>query len=65
MFVKPEMIWIFFDWAGEIDRAMEWIEKGYELRDHLTAYLAVCPCSDVLRADSRFQDIVRRIGLPV
>ena len=34
MFVKPEMIWILFDWAGEIDRAIVWIKKGYELRDH-------------------------------
>ena len=59
------MISFFFDWAGEIDRAMEWIEKGYELRDHQIAYSAVSPYSDALRADSRFQDIIRRIELPV
>ncbi len=63
-YVKPEMISYFFDWAGEIDRAMEWIEKGYELRDHQIAYSAVTPYSDALRADSRFQDIIRRVELP-
>jgi hypothetical protein len=63
--VKPEMISFFFDWAGEIDRAMEWIEKGYELRDHQIVYSAVSPYSDALRADPRFQDIIRRIELPV
>ena len=64
-YVKPEMISYFFDWAGEIDRAMEWIEKGYELRDHQIAYSAVTPYSDALRADSRFQDIIRRVELPI
>lgn len=49
MYVKPEMISFFFDWAGEIDRAMEWIEEGYELRDHQIAYSAVSPYSDALR----------------
>ena len=65
MFVEPEMISYFFDWAGEIDRAMEWIERGYELRDHQIGYSAVTPYSDALRADPRFQDIIRRVGLPI
>ncbi len=49
----------------EIDRAMDWIEKGYELRDHQIAYLAISPYSDALPADPRYQDIVRRLELPV
>ena len=51
----------------EKDEALEWLEKGYEERDPL---VACCPLREYpgwvyrnLRADSRFQDLVRRLGL--
>ena len=53
-----------FDLAGEIDRAIEWLERGYIERDHDMVHLGVAPHSPELRADPRFQDLLRRMNLP-
>jgi len=47
---------------GDKDQAMTWLEKGYEERFNPGVLLR--PGFDPLRSDSRFQDLVRRIGLP-
>ena len=49
---------------GEQDRALEWLEKVYERRDMSLVNLRVTPKFDGLRSDPRFQDLLRRIGLP-
>jgi TolB-like protein/DNA-binding winged helix-turn-helix (wHTH) protein/Flp pilus assembly protein TadD len=47
---------------GDKDRAMHWLEIGYEQRFNPGVLLR--PGFDPLRADPRFQDLLRRIGLP-
>jgi TolB-like protein/Tfp pilus assembly protein PilF len=47
---------------GDQDQAMNWLEKGYEERFNPSVLLR--PGFDPLRSDPRFQDLVRRIGLP-
>ena len=47
---------------GDTDQAMNWLEKGYEERFNPGVLLR--PGFDPLRSDSRFQDLVHRIGLP-
>lgn len=47
---------------GDKDQAITWLEKGYEERFNPGVLLR--PCFDPLRSDSRFQGLVRRIGLP-
>jgi TolB-like protein/DNA-binding winged helix-turn-helix (wHTH) protein/Tfp pilus assembly protein PilF len=47
---------------GDTDHAMNWLEKGYEERFNPGVLLR--PGFDPLRSDSRFQNLVRRIGLP-
>jgi predicted Zn-dependent protease len=47
---------------GETDQAINWLEKGYEERFNPGVLLR--PGFDPLRSDPRFQDLVRRIGLP-
>lgn len=49
---------------GERDQALEWLEKVYERRDMSLVNLRVTPKFDVLRSDPRFQDLLRRVGLP-
>ena len=49
---------------GENDRAMEYLEKSYEERSHWLIYLHIDPSMDGLRDDPRFQDLLRRVGLP-
>ena len=47
---------------GDADQAMNWLEKGYE--DRFNPGVLLRPGFDPLRSDSRFQDLLRRIGLP-
>jgi tetratricopeptide (TPR) repeat protein len=65
MFVKPNNMIHLFGWGGDIDRAVHWMERAYEMRDHEIAYMGALGSSSALRADPRFQDVVRRLNLPV
>jgi TolB-like protein/DNA-binding winged helix-turn-helix (wHTH) protein/Tfp pilus assembly protein PilF len=47
---------------GDSDQAMSWLERGYEERFNPGVLLR--PGFDPLRSDPRFQDLVRRVGLP-
>ncbi len=48
---------------GQIDEAFECLEKTYQERHGILTYLKVEPIFDRLRADSRFSDLLRRMGL--
>jgi len=49
---------------GDKQCAFEWLEKGFKERDDLMVNLKVEPVFDGLREDQRFQDLVRRVGIP-
>ena len=50
---------------GDKDKMFEWLNKAYD--EHSTGLydIAVEPPSESLRADPRFQDLLRRMNLPV
>jgi len=50
--------------AGDTDRALDWLENGYEARDPAMPYIACDPTFDPLRDDPRFQEILRRMNFP-
>jgi hypothetical protein len=45
------------------DEAFEWLEKAYDERNQWLTWLKVDPRLDLLRADPRFANLVRRVGL--
>ena len=45
------------------DEAFDWLEKAYEQRDPWLLWLKLNPALDSIRRDSRFTDLLRRIGL--
>jgi tetratricopeptide (TPR) repeat protein len=47
------------------DRAIEYLEKSYEEQSHWLIYLHIDPSMDGLRSNPRFQDLLRRVGLPL
>jgi tetratricopeptide (TPR) repeat protein len=49
---------------GENERAIEYLDKSYEEHSHWLIYLHIDPSMDCLRQDPRFQDLLRRVGLP-
>jgi serine/threonine protein kinase/Tfp pilus assembly protein PilF len=49
---------------GQTNQAFEALEKGCVQRDELMGFIQIEPTLDPLRSDPRFQDLVRRVGLP-
>ena len=62
-YVSPYLIATIHAGLGENDRALTWLERAYEERDYLLVMLRIDPRLDGLRADPRFTDLVRRVGL--
>jgi predicted Zn-dependent protease len=56
-----EEIAMIYTALGDKDQAILWLERGYEGR--FNPGVLERPCFDALRSDSRFQDLVHRIGL--
>jgi len=53
-----------FALAGEVDDAFEWLERAYERRAPQLVLIGARPAYDEMRADPRFAELTRRIGLP-
>jgi len=49
--------------VGDLDRAFAWLEKSYAGRSARLTHLKVDARYDNLRADARFADLLRRVGL--
>jgi len=63
-YISPCLIALVQIGLGEKDRAIASLEQGYANRDQWMLYLRVDPHMDDLRSDPRFQDLIRRVGLP-
>ena len=49
---------------GETEEAMTMLERAYEVHAPDLVWARADPSFDPLRADPRFQDLLRRIGFP-
>ena len=61
-YVSRVNIALIYDGLGERDKALAWLERGYKDRDTRMVSLKVEPKWNNLRADPRFQDLLRRVG---
>jgi hypothetical protein len=53
-------------YANLPDKAMDWLEKGYEIHDPNMPYIAThCYNLDPLFSNPRFIDIVKKMNLPL
>jgi len=64
-YVAPYFLAGIYVGLGDGDRAMEYLEKAFEEHSHWLIYLHIDPSMDSLRLYPRFQDLLRRIGLPL
>ncbi len=62
--VYPPDMAMLYARLGERDEAFRWLEKAYEERSVPLTRLKVSPEWDNIRSDPRFQELLRRIGLP-
>jgi serine/threonine-protein kinase len=60
----PFVIASFFARANKRDEMLAWLEKGYEERDFRMTLIGVSFEFDRFRSDPKFQELVRRMGLP-
>ncbi|HSE24637.1 MAG TPA: tetratricopeptide repeat protein, partial [Pyrinomonadaceae bacterium] len=63
-YVSPANLAAVYSGLGETDLAMESLEQALEMRSRSVVWLKVWPQYDNLRADPRFTDLLKRIGLP-
>jgi len=63
-YVEPYGFATIYVRLGEKEQAMQWLEKAYLERSMFMTRLARDPCFDSLRAEPRFQDLIRRLGPP-
>ncbi|MDQ3748715.1 MAG: tetratricopeptide repeat protein, partial [Acidobacteriota bacterium] len=49
---------------GDKERAFEWLEKSFAAREDNLVSIKIESAFDELSSDPRFQDLVRRVGLP-
>jgi serine/threonine-protein kinase len=48
---------------GEKEKAFHWLSRGLEVRDVMLLYLKTLPVFDGIRADSRYSELLGRLGL--
>ena len=53
-----------FNGLGDRDKALAWLERGFQEHDARLIFLKVDPKWNNLRSEPQFQDLMRRVGLP-
>jgi len=53
-----------YTFAGEKERALDWLENAYEERLQNMIYIRVYPKWDLLRDEPRFQELLHKMNLP-
>jgi TolB-like protein/DNA-binding winged helix-turn-helix (wHTH) protein/Flp pilus assembly protein TadD len=62
-FVPATHIAIVYCGLGDKEKALEWLEKGFEQRDPKMTFLKVEPKWANLRSEPRFTELIRRLNL--
>ncbi len=63
-YVSPYFIAVVYAGLGERDQVFAWLEKAFAERHPYLSLIKVEPVFDDLHSDSRFADLLRRIGIP-
>jgi DNA-binding winged helix-turn-helix (wHTH) protein/tetratricopeptide (TPR) repeat protein len=62
--LSPHSIAEVYAALGDTDQAFAWLEKAFDQHEMQMVSLRVNPTLDPVRVDPRFDDLVRRVGLP-
>jgi TolB-like protein len=63
-YVNQYEVALIYVGLGQIDQAFEWLDEAFRARSDQLIYLNVDPRLDSIRSDSRFTELVRRVGIP-
>lgn len=64
IYVSPFSMATIYAGLGETNQAFDWLEQAYQDRSRSMVWLNVADELEPLRADPRFDALVRRVGLP-
>jgi len=62
--VPPDVMAYLYESLGDKESAFVWLQKAYDEHNHEIVGLKTDLMWDGLRSDPRFEDLVRRVGLP-
>ena len=63
-YVSPYLFAVVYAGLNDKDQTLAWLDKALEDRSVFLIWQKVDPLFDHLRADPRFQTLLRRVGLP-
>jgi serine/threonine protein kinase len=63
-YVSPYDLASVYATLGHREETFTWLERAFTGRSHLLVFLHVDPKFDSVRADSRFEEMVARVGVP-
>ena len=63
-YISPYNIALIYNGLDEREETFAWLERAFDQRDPKMVFLKVEPKWNNLRSDPRFQDLLRRVGLP-
>jgi hypothetical protein len=64
-YVSPVLTADLYVIAGNAEKALDWMEKGFEVRDPNLPYLGVAPLVvDLLKDEPRYHALMRKMNLP-
>ena len=61
-YVSPFDIAIIFAGLSDVEQTLLWLENAFDERSVLMPFLKCDPYFDAARTDSRFQNLLRRVG---
>ena len=64
-YVSPAELAILYIGLGDKERSLSALERSYAAHDLQMQYLVADPHYDSLRSEPRFQELVRKVGLPL
>jgi len=65
IYIGPCFIAYPYAAAGETEKALECLEKGFEIRDPNMAYMEEPIFADLLGDEPRYQALLRKMNFPV
>ena len=63
-YVSPLIFAVLYTELDDKEHAFEWLEKSFQERSVWLINIKTDPQFDGLRSDTRFQNLVKRIGIP-
>ena len=64
-YIQPYWLAILFAIAGENEKCLDWLEKGYEIKDPMHAYFTELELRNLVHDGPRYQELLRKMNLPM